>query len=84
VVERYEGLLSGHARYTGDLEVGDVLHAVFVRSTIAHARIDAIDTRAAASSAGVVAVLTAADLSFVAVPPYVGGPNAPCPETAAD
>jgi carbon-monoxide dehydrogenase large subunit len=72
VVERYEGLLSGEARYTGDLAVDDVLHAAFVRSTVAHAQIGAIDADAAASTPGVVAVLTAADLSFVPVPPYVG------------
>jgi carbon-monoxide dehydrogenase large subunit len=72
VVERYEGLLSGDAHYTGDLAVDDALHAAFVRSTVAHARIGAIDIDAAASTPGVVAVLTAADLSFVPVPPYVG------------
>jgi carbon-monoxide dehydrogenase large subunit len=73
VVERYQGLLTGEAHYTGDLPIENVLDAAFVRATVAHARVAAIDTTAAAASPGVVAVLTAPDLSFVPVPPYVGG-----------
>ena len=57
-------LLTGHARFTGDQHVGatPVLVAHFVRSTLAHATVRAIDTRAASGAPGVVAVLTAADL----------------------
>src|SRR5690606_26693014 len=39
-----------------------MLHVAFVRSPFAHARITSVDTSAAASSSGVVAVVTGADL----------------------
>ncbi|HEV8633718.1 MAG TPA: xanthine dehydrogenase family protein molybdopterin-binding subunit [Chloroflexota bacterium] len=55
-------LIRGAGRYPDDLAPRDALHAVFVRSPFAHARIRALDTAAAARAAGVVAVLTAADL----------------------
>ena len=55
-------LLTGHGRFVDDLgEPGD-LHAVFVRSPYAHARVDAIDSAEARAQPGVVAVLTGADL----------------------
>ena len=40
-------LLFGHAEYVGDLDLGDALQVVFVRSEMAHALIPAIDTDAA-------------------------------------
>jgi aerobic carbon-monoxide dehydrogenase large subunit len=57
-------LLTGTARFAADIEVDGVLHAVFVRSAFAHARITAIDTTDASSLDGVVAVLTQADLQL--------------------
>ncbi|HZP30932.1 MAG TPA: xanthine dehydrogenase family protein molybdopterin-binding subunit [Acidimicrobiia bacterium] len=48
-------------RYLADLP-GPALHAVFVRSQVAHGRVVALDTETARSAPGVVAVLTAADL----------------------
>jgi len=55
-------LLTGTARYSADVEIGNVLRAVFVRSPFAHARITSIDTAEATALDGVVAVLTHAEL----------------------
>src|SRR6185295_9088742 len=55
-------LLFGTGQYVGDLDLDNRLHLVFVRSEMAHARITAIDTDAAKSAPGVVAVFTADDL----------------------
>jgi aerobic carbon-monoxide dehydrogenase large subunit len=41
-------ILSGGARYVADLELTGALTAVFVRSTMAHARLESVDTEAAA------------------------------------
>lgn len=57
-------LLTGAARFTADIEVDGVLHAVFVRSPFAHARITAIDATEASSLEGVVTVLTQAELQL--------------------
>ena len=54
--------VTGALRYTADLPQTGVLHARFVTSTHPHARITAIDARRAEAAAGVVRVLTAADL----------------------
>src|SRR5947207_6609530 len=58
------GILTGSTEYYDDLEVEGLLHIAFVRSTVAHARIESIDTSEAAASPGVVAVYTAADLDL--------------------
>ena len=55
-------LLSGQGRYVADLELPRMLHAAFVRSPHAHARIVGIDTAAARQAPGVVACLTGAEL----------------------
>ena len=57
-------LLLGLAQYVGDLDLGNQLHVVFVRSEMAHALITGIDTAAAQAAPGVVAVWTAADLGI--------------------
>ncbi|MGZ4762905.1 MAG: xanthine dehydrogenase family protein molybdopterin-binding subunit [Ilumatobacteraceae bacterium] len=73
-------LLLGTAQYVADLDLDNQVHAVFVRSEMAHARITGIDTSAAAAAPGVVAVWTAADLgltpfqSMVAVHPDFARP----------
>jgi carbon-monoxide dehydrogenase large subunit len=59
-------LLVGAADYVDDLDLGNELQVVFVRSEMAHALITAIDTSAAKNAPGVAAVLTAADLDLVA------------------
>ncbi len=55
-------LITGAAQYTGDLALPGMLHAAFVRSPYAHAKIKAIDTAAALALPGVVAVFTGPDL----------------------
>lgn len=67
-------LLRGAASYTDDLRLPGAVHAVFVRSFVAHGRIVGIDTAAAAAAPGVLAVLTAADLPFSL--PAAGVPEA--------
>ena len=52
----------GSTRYAGDAVPKDSLHAKIVFSGRAHARMDSMDTVAAESTPGVVAVLTAADV----------------------
>jgi carbon-monoxide dehydrogenase large subunit len=53
--------LTGEGRFVDDVSIPDMAHLVIVRSPHAHARIESIDTRAAAASPGVLAVLTGAD-----------------------
>ena len=68
-------LLTGEARYVGDMTPPGTAHVVFVRSVMAHARIAAVDTEAARSAPGVVGVYTAADVPiapqqlFIMLPP---------------
>jgi aerobic carbon-monoxide dehydrogenase large subunit len=59
-------LLCGTARFVADIKLPGMLHACFVRSPHAHARIRSIDTRAARELPGVVTVLTAHDIRGVA------------------
>ncbi|HVB98891.1 MAG TPA: xanthine dehydrogenase family protein molybdopterin-binding subunit [Candidatus Dormibacteraeota bacterium] len=56
-------LIQGIAHYVDDRVLPGMLYLGVVRSPYAHARIRAIDTEKARTAAGVVAVLTAADLS---------------------
>ena len=63
------GLLRGARRYLADLPLPRKLHAVFVRSDVAHGRIDAIHTGDAVGMPGVVDVLTFATLG---VAPHQG------------
>ena len=56
-------LLTGQGRYLDDIGVPGALHACFVRSPYAHARIRSIKTDAARRMKGVVAVVTAAELT---------------------
>jgi carbon-monoxide dehydrogenase large subunit len=58
-----ERLLTGHGRFVDDVTRPGMLHACFVRSPFARARIDAIDTSEALTLPGVRAVLVAADLN---------------------
>jgi carbon-monoxide dehydrogenase large subunit len=58
-----EPLIRGRGRFLDDLQFPGMLHVAFVRSPHAHALVRGIDGAAAASMAGVHAVLTLADLS---------------------
>src|SRR6266852_5194367 len=60
-----ERLITGHGRYAGDIKLDGTLHLALSRSPVPHARIVRIDTEAASSMPGVVAVWTAADLPEV-------------------
>ncbi|MGH7039482.1 MAG: xanthine dehydrogenase family protein molybdopterin-binding subunit [Stellaceae bacterium] len=55
--------ITGRGRYTDDLVRPRQAHAVLLRSPHAHAQIRAIETEAAASAPGVLAVYTGADLT---------------------
>ena len=50
-------LIQGLAHYVDDVRLPDTLHAAFLRSIYAHARIKSIDTTAAQKLPGVVAVI---------------------------
>jgi carbon-monoxide dehydrogenase large subunit len=69
-----ERFLTGRGRYIGDIEVPHALHAVFVRSPHAHARIGRIDVSAALHVPGVVAVWTGADMARAATTLRVAPP----------
>jgi carbon-monoxide dehydrogenase large subunit len=62
-------LLTGLGTYVGNLRIPGMLRAVFVRSPFPHAEIRSVDTGAASSMPGVVAVLTADDIG---VAPFHG------------
>ncbi|KJS11053.1 MAG: dehydrogenase [Hoeflea sp. BRH_c9] len=55
-------LLTGHGEFLDDIVLPDLLHCAFVRSPLAHARVDSIDLEAARALPGVHAVLTLEDL----------------------
>jgi carbon-monoxide dehydrogenase large subunit len=56
-------LLTGRGRYIDDIVVADALHACFVRSPHAHARILSIDATQALMQPGVTAVFTGRDVA---------------------
>ena len=56
-------LLTGRGRYTDDVDLPGMLHAHFVRSDLARARITRLDVDAARELDGVVAILTGAELN---------------------
>ena len=74
-------LITGAGEFVDDLRVAGCLHAAFLRSPHAHARIRAIDGAAARRAPGVVGVYTAADLGSAGgpVPVYATHPALPRP-----
>jgi len=74
-VRRKETLrfVTGTGRYVDDLLPPDTLHAAFVRSACAHARIKAIDVEAARTMPGVHAVFTGEDIAQKIKPLRVSG-----------
>jgi carbon-monoxide dehydrogenase large subunit len=64
-------LLEGRGRFVDDLVLPRMLHAAFVRSPHAHARIRSIDTAAATAMPGVLRIVTGAELADVCTP-WVG------------
>ncbi len=61
-------IVEGRASYTDDVVLPRMVHAVFVRSPYAHARIRKIDTAAAAAAPGVLRVFVGRDLAAVCDP----------------
>jgi carbon-monoxide dehydrogenase large subunit len=61
-------LLTGRGQFIADLELPHMLHAAFVRSPLAHARIKAVDASRAAAMPGVACVLTGAELARLLPP----------------
>jgi carbon-monoxide dehydrogenase large subunit len=55
-------LLTGQALFVDDVDLPNMLHAAFLRSDFAHARVRSIDVSAARARPGVVAVYTAEDM----------------------
>jgi aerobic carbon-monoxide dehydrogenase large subunit len=82
LAERYTGasikrsedprILTGAGRYVDDIKLPGMLHAAFVRSPLAHARVLSADVSAARALPGVVAAFTGAELEEMTVP----GPDA--------
>src|SRR4051812_46233037 len=63
-VERIEDFrfLRGRGQFVDDLARDDLLHAVILRSSVAHGRMRGIETGAARTRPGVYAIITAADI----------------------
>jgi carbon-monoxide dehydrogenase large subunit len=66
------GFLTATSHYVEDIFVDGALHAVFVRSFIAHARITRVDSLAASSMPGVVGVFASDDLETGRLSPADG------------
>jgi carbon-monoxide dehydrogenase large subunit len=66
-----ERLVRGRGRFVGDLAFPGQVHAAFVRSPLAHARLLGIDPREALALPGVVAVWSAADVPPGPLPPFL-------------
>lgn len=73
-------ILRGEARYFDDLAIDGMAHIAFVRSTVAHAKVESVDISDAEGMPGVVAVYTKDNLElapvqgFVMLPPVFSRP----------
>ena len=65
-------LLTGQGRFIADIELPRMLHAAFVRSSLAHARIRAVDLSQATAAPGVVHVIGGTDVIRLATRPAEG------------
>jgi carbon-monoxide dehydrogenase large subunit len=70
-------LLTGQALFVDDVQIPGMLHAAFLRSAYAHARIKSVDVSTARKRPGVMAVYTAGDLGdfWQHSPPLVPAPQ---------
>ena len=77
-IKRFEDhrLLTGQSSYVDDMTRPGMLHALFIRSPHGHARIRSIDASAALALPGVEAVITAEDITDIAVLPTREGADA--------
>ncbi len=64
-------LLAGRAQFVADVTLPGIVEAVFVRSSVAHARITGIDLDDARADPAVLTVVTAGDLEGVARYPHL-------------
>ncbi len=69
---RAKRAVAGRGRYTDDITPPRTLHAAFVRSPYAHAKILSIDTASAKAAPGVRLVMTGAELKDMCSGPWVG------------
>ena len=76
-------LITGRGNFSDDLSLPGEVHAVFVRSPHAHARIRSIDARRAAAMSGVILVLTGKDLLADGVKPLPHKPQSSHPAEPA-
>jgi len=67
-------LLSGRGRFVDDIALPGMLHAQFVRSTVAHAELASVDLSAVREVPGVVAAFTAEDLELGDIVAQLGRP----------
>jgi carbon-monoxide dehydrogenase large subunit len=74
-------LLTGQGQFVADLVLPKMLHAVLVRSPLAHARIRSVDLTRAAAAPGVVCAMNGADLAQL-LPPVPEGQIALPPKWA--
>jgi carbon-monoxide dehydrogenase large subunit len=72
-------LLRGEVRFVADLPTEGGLHAHFVRSAAASARLAGVDTAEARRAPGVLGVWTAADLALPGLDEYPPPPDGPRP-----
>src|SRR3954470_11163059 len=56
-------LITGRTNWTDNIQLPGLLHAAFLRSPVAHARITGINAQEARERPGVIAVFTGADLA---------------------
>jgi len=63
--------LTGSATYVDDLQLHDAARVVFVRSTVAHARLTTVDVTDARGLPGVVGIFTADDVASLGLAPNV-------------
>ncbi len=64
--------VAGRGTYTDDMSLPRMLHAAFLRSPHAHARIARIETSAAERAPGVVKVMSGAEVAKMCTGPWVG------------
>src|SRR5581483_8414881 len=68
-------LLTGAVRYLDDVACEGALHAVFVRSPVAHALVRSVDADEARAMPGVVGVFATGDLGGLRMPPVEDSPE---------
>ena len=69
-----ERLITGRGHFAGDIKLDGLVHVAFCRSTLPHARIEAIDRSVAVGMPGVIAVWTADELPEVVAGLSESGP----------